>query len=283
MNSQLLGKTLLVGRNPEGGRLCIVVDDMVKPLVALLGNQGPVPNSVSRYNKNERMAHCKIVISQSGTMTVVNMKTSNKTFVNGVEVQSKVVKEGAVISLGKDNYEIKVDTILNCASKLIGVAGSKGVGSNGIGGNGIGGNGAGVNVDGGKEIVYISHLENVWMQYKSSKAALKKRQKKISLIKGAYMPIVVLSGILGYLFDFFEWGKSVSLAISMMMYAIAAIFLFYGFYKTYTDHTSEESEALDEDFRRKYVCPKCRRFLGFTPFNEIILNNKCPHCKSIWK
>lgn len=273
MNSQLLGKTLLVGRSPEGGRLCIVVDDMVKPAVALLGNQGSVPNSVSRYNKNEHMAHCKIVISQSGTMTVGNMKVSNKTSVNGVEVQSKVVKEGAVISLGKDNYEIKVDAILNCASKMLEkVSGEVHVENK---------DDKKVKVEG--EVVYISHLENVWTQYKSSKAALKKRQKKLMLIKSAYMPIVVLSGILGYLFDFFEWGKSVSQAISMMMYAIAAIFLFYGFYKTYTDHTSEESEALDEDFRRKYVCPKCRRFLGFTPFNEIKLNNKCPYCKSVWK
>lgn len=276
MNSLLFGKTLLVGRSPKGGRLCVVVDDNVKPAVALSGNPGSVPNTVSRYDNVEHIAHCKIDISPAGAMMLHNMKSSNRTSVNGIEVQSKKIKEGAVISLGKDDYQINVDTILNCA--LVALNGIIG-GSGDNNGSENGGKGGSDNTS----AISISHLENIWTQYKSSKAELKKRQKKIMLIKSAYMPIVVLSGIFGYLIDFFEWGKSVSQAISIVMYVIAAIFLFYGFYKTFTDKTSEESEALDENFRRKYVCPQCRRFLGYVPIDEIKLNSKCLYCKANWK
>ena len=42
-----------------------------------------------------------------------------------------------------------------------------------------------------------------------------------------------------------------------------------------------QQDRLKKEFERKYVCPnpKCKRFFGFTPYDEIRYLNACPRCR----
>ncbi len=43
-----------------------------------------------------------------------------------------------------------------------------------------------------------------------------------------------------------------------------------------------KTRKMDEAFREKYACPNplCGRFLGATPYKELVKNRSCPYCKS---
>ena len=50
---------------------------------------------------------------------------------------------------------------------------------------------------------------------------------------------------------------------------------------TYAD-PEEKLLALSEEFRIAYICPKCKRFLGELPWQNLANQKSCVSCKAIW-
>lgn len=44
----------------------------------------------------------------------------------------------------------------------------------------------------------------------------------------------------------------------------------------------EKEYALNEEFQINYVCPKCKRFLGFLPWQNLANQKRCTSCKAVW-
>lgn len=44
----------------------------------------------------------------------------------------------------------------------------------------------------------------------------------------------------------------------------------------------EKLSALDKEFRRTYVCPRCGQFLGSIPYAELVKRRQCRECKARW-
>ena len=44
----------------------------------------------------------------------------------------------------------------------------------------------------------------------------------------------------------------------------------------------EKIFALTEEFKINYVCPKCKRFLGDLPWQNLANQKKCVACKATW-
>lgn len=44
----------------------------------------------------------------------------------------------------------------------------------------------------------------------------------------------------------------------------------------------EKDFALNEEFQISYVCPKCKRFLGFLPWQNLANQKRCTACKTVW-
>lgn len=44
----------------------------------------------------------------------------------------------------------------------------------------------------------------------------------------------------------------------------------------------EKEYALNEEFQINYVCPKCKRFLGFLPWQNLANQKRCASCKAVW-
>ena len=96
------------------------------------------------------------------------------------------------------------------------------------------------------------------------------------------MPCTVLTGLMGFVFKSIGVENENSETVSMIMYIIAAVILFYGLYKTVTDKSLEERKELDKKFQKDYVCPKCKHFLGVKPYEILRQDKFCPYNKCEW-
>jgi len=47
-------------------------------------------------------------------------------------------------------------------------------------------------------------------------------------------------------------------------------------------NTSEKIIAIDEELKITYICPKCKNFLGFLPWEALVTRNKCNYCHTKW-
>ena len=49
-----------------------------------------------------------------------------------------------------------------------------------------------------------------------------------------------------------------------------------------TINEDEKLNALEKEFKINYVCPKCKTFLGYLPFEAVAAKKSCMSCKAIW-
>ena len=114
----LKGSEILIGREPQQGRLAVTLVTNGESGSAFLGQLHSVPSSVARCIPQENKAHCKISISQEGIMILTNLKSENSTFANGIEVVTKKITPDCTIALGPDMFPTNADTILKAARKI---------------------------------------------------------------------------------------------------------------------------------------------------------------------
>lgn len=266
----LYNKTILIGREPEKGRLLIAVNTGSGTKSGAIGAPGSVSMGVSRCIPAQGKAHCKIDIDNNGNIRIANIKEENITYVNGTEVFAKTVKENCTIALGRDKYTVEMKAILDCAKKILSANNAapqpvkQQAGQQAI-----------------SETFDIDHLEKVWNEYHRKSVHLQLSQKKQNIIKGLYLPCTLVSTLIGIFAKELGLDKSISDALSYSMYGIAAFFLFYGLYKSITDKSITMKEKLNDWLMDNYVCPnpECRHFMGNQPFKVLKQNKNCPYCK----
>lgn len=262
----LTGKTILIGKEPEQGRLLVAVQVNGQYKTAFLGQPGCVPGSVSRCLLPQGVAHAKLEVAADGSMKLTNLKSQNVTFVNGAEIISKRVAPGVTVELGKDRFSVDLNLILSVASKVVGVETpkQKSASSQQASGTAAGTQGGTFN---------IAHLERVWKDYHDGLNQLREKQKRINLIRSGCglftmcaMPCIYFLGPVGY-----------------VLTAIGIIGNVYSFVGLKNDNSAEAQEKLLERFQDTYVCPNpnCNKFLGGYSYRMVKkqYGMSCPYCK----
>ena len=212
-------------------------------LAVLQGDQTSFYGSPGSVPKTISRKHCKVTIDDSGSISIEDITDNNCTYVNGVDCKIKSnVGINDVIELGPSRYVLDLDAILKSISS--------------------------------KQSFSIKHLEAIYCDYQKEKLDMQVRQGKLNAISA-------LPGILSM--------TSIGIAVFLpsarvIMIAFAAVFaLVFAFirYKN-ASKTPLKSRSIEESFREKYVCPNpaCNRFLGATPYKELIRNRSCPYCKA---
>ena len=255
---RLKGKEILIGREPLKHCLLIGVKSGGKIKPATIDVERSLPNSISRCMLSEGNAHCKISVGQDGMMVIHNLKAQNVTYVNDAEVETRELTGEYKVALGKDKYPIDINQILTTARSMA------------------------VNEEDIVSGHSIRHLQRVWEEYDNALYKLQKRQKNLGLIKSLYMPCTVLTGLIGFVFKSIGVENANTEIISMIMYIIAAMVLFYGLFRTITDKSLEERKMLDKKFQEDYVCPKCKHFLGVKSYDILRQDKFCPYNKCKW-
>ena len=255
--NNLVGKTILIGKEPGQGRLRVAIQGL--PKTGVIGGAGSVPASVSRCKPEEGVAHCKITVAADGTMTVTNMKTQNMTYVDGMEVVSKRITTSSQVALGMDRYPISVAAILQVAEKLVPVPPKE---------------------------YSIRHLEAVWEWYDHSleeidmepvkKAKLQRLQSLLSQT-GMFVALIC--------------GSIPNLPIPMeLRFVFLGLALCLGIYLYISGNKLEDmrkkKKKLEKEMEKKYVCPnpECRHSLPTTKKYSMLVQDKgCPYCKCRYK
>lgn len=251
--NKLKDKEILIGREPERGRLLVAMDVKGQMKLGAIGEIGSVPVGVSRCRPDEGTAHCIIKIDSEGALTLSNGNSKNATHVNGVSIETKTITCDSKISLGNESYSVDVNAIIEVAKRLLN--------------------------DGGYS---INHLNEVWETFDGELYELQKRQKSLALVKSLYMPCTVLSTMAGFAFKQLGLSEGTTETVSFIMYLVAAVVLFYGLYRTYADHSLEERKQIEQKCQDEYVCPHCKHFLGFQAYRILRQNKNCPYCKCKW-
>jgi hypothetical protein len=65
---------------------------------------------------------------------------------------------------------------------------------------------------------------------------------------------------------------------------VGAGLLVFSLVKSYngSKNNPERMEALNRQFMIDYVCPKCKSFLGFLPYESLRNKGQCSSCKCKW-
>lgn len=264
----LKGKAVLIGKEPERGRLLIAIAGTTR--MAAMGADHSVPGCVSRALPASGVAHARIDIDDAGHLKITNLKSQNVTYVDGMPVISKIVTPESVVELGMERYRINLAAILQSAAKLLAAsapqkqqpkAPAQGVAQ------------GQAKQQPPKQKFNISHLEDVWFGLQNSRKEIREKQKKVNLIRtgcGAFsmltVPCTLVIGPVAYVFT-----------------GIGLLGTLYSFVGLKKDNASEQLEKLTEDFQDKYVCPNpdCNKFLGNMSYKLLKrqYSMHCPYCK----
>ncbi len=235
---------LTLGRDPQANQLIVVADGKSYRLDV----RNNVPNTVTRFDPANSTGHCRIVISTNG-MRLENLNEMNVTYVNGENVESCKIGMNSVVELGEDQYRINIPKIL----KLIGYQPS----------------------------YSIKHLRRVWERYDKALLRLqledkkKQNQQKLQgIVSQVSMLCVIIPSVMPS-FPIPPWLRAV-----LVVGALGMGIYFYMKGNRTDDSFIIKKRELDEQFKEDYLCPnpKCKHFLGFTPYDTIKSRKKCGIC-----
>lgn len=236
---------LIIGREamtPQsiGGRLHVVTSGRKEYFV---GMEGSVPKTVSHQ-------HCKIIINPDGSMLLINLKPTNITFINGIEVAQKSISRTDRIEMGSGRYVVDLEAVLDAVESEI------------------------------PKIYDISHLKAIWDNYMAQKKNLDSEREKMQLIQMVPSLFSAAAMLCAFIEDLAQFR-----VVLFVIFFGSMLFLFI-YRKRHIGDFSAKLEKLKEQFHRDYVCPNpdCRRFMGDISYDDLIKQAKsCNVCKAVYE
>lgn len=191
---------------------------------------------------NVSKQHCKVTLLGDNQMTVEDITEDNFLYINGTDYKRKEnVALTDRIELGPGRYFLDMDAVLKMLSA--------------------------------NQVYSIRHLESVFDGFQQEKLDMQVRQGRLNALSA-------LPGILSM--------TSIGLAVfipnaRVVMIVIAAVFaLVFALIRfIFASKIPLKTREMENRYREQYVCPNpsCNRFLGVTPYKELIKNRACPYCK----
>lgn len=207
--------------------------------------------------------HCKLTSNADGTYTLENL-SQNGTFVDDRSVIRSIVTQDTVIRLGA-TYTVAIKDLLPVTHQVSSSFQPQQVSKNNVG---------------PKDAEYkleFQKLKAVYEKYTAEKLAIQKETAKTNFYRMLPMSIVALIGLAASAIP--ALGN-----IAPFVGGAGVILLVYSIFKSYsgTNDTPEKLQALDDQFKINYVCPKCGNFLGFVPYESLKNKKICNFCKYKW-
>lgn len=216
--------------------------------------------------------HLKLTTMPDGKVQVEDLGSTNGTFIDGVRVIKTIVSRNTVVQMGSTFTFRICDVIPEVAKKPV----APPVNNPNEGARSM--PPAQPKPEYDEEILRkFRNLESVWNKYQEEKINLQKSNASKGFLR--MLPMFVLGG-LGYLISCIPELAQFRTAITLAGLGIGIIITWIS-YKSATN-LPEQMEKLNQQFQIDYVCPKCKQFLGFTPFEGLKNRGQCSACKSKW-
>ncbi|MBO5942640.1 MAG: FHA domain-containing protein [Bacteroidales bacterium] len=216
----------------------------VGDVVKFYGETGSVPKSVSRR-------HCKLIVSGEKYM-IESLTDGNSVYVNGKEVVSKYLQKSDRVLLGEDKYELDWTNIIDlCVNALNGYS--------------------------------LADLKLVWEKYDKEKLDMQISSSRFNAISSIPMILSLGSGVLSALPS--PAGSAPVFRVIAGVIAGILLVLFCIIRFSNSSKQPMKQRELDQWFHKNYVCPnpKCGRFLGYQPFDDLAKNSGCLYCKAKYR
>lgn len=128
-----------------------------------------------------------------------------------------------------------------------------------------------------EETVDISKLKVVWDTYQQNDIEIRDRQKNNGLLASVPLGFSMLGGIIaGVAPDIRE--------VALLLTGIAFLVFLFGLYRRSQDNSTVELKENQDEFDRKWICPKCKHPLTcFRSYTILSQSDSCPFCKVKYK
>ncbi|MDL2255214.1 FHA domain-containing protein [Parabacteroides sp. OttesenSCG-928-K15] len=191
--------------------------------------------------------HAQLEKQEDGLWLLIDLNSTNGTFVNGQQIIKKRVSPTDEIRLG-DQCVLSLSDILN------------------------------QNNDYSEEFAL---LRDVYNRYVESKVKIQSsNQFKVRLLQS--LPFA-LPGVIGVAFSFLGKGSPLLMGISLFVVICApAVGILLG--AKQSAKVPRQLQDIAHQFKIDYVCPKCGTFLGEIPWESLRNRKQCPvpSCKAKW-
>lgn len=219
--------------------------------------------------------HLKLTTMPDGNVQVEDLGSTNGTFIDGVRIIKKVVTRDTIVQMGS-TFSFRISDVL----PEVKTAPSLPSENNTAGGTRTEPRTptAPAKPEYDEAVLRkFQNLEDIWKKYQEEKINLQKSNASKGFLR--MLPMFVLGG-LGYLISCIPELAQFRTAITLTGLGIGIIITWIS-YKSATN-LPEQMEKLNQQFQIDYVCPKCKQFLGFTPFEGLKNRGQCSACKTKW-
>lgn len=220
---------IILGRDAATNRIKALCNGQVK----YYGSQGSVPNDVSRE-------HCSITINDK-TVVIKNIKATNVTYVNGVDISSKSVTDNDKVELGQSRYVLPIKDILN---------------------------------DNKEATCDIAKLQQIWNDYEQTLLKYQISERKFSTARSCVGLVTMGAMICGILLE----RSFIYILLYVLAIVISAVFAYVAYKKA--SQIPVKMVELKRDLQKNYVCTNCGHFMGFIDAEILKQNKSCSHCKA---
>jgi hypothetical protein len=210
--------------------------------------------------------HCKLTVEADGKIWLEN-KSDNGTYIDGVSIIKKHVLPETVIRLGA-TYTIAVKDLLPLST------------TSHASGSPFAQQSSHANTPAADDKDYtqeFAKLKDVYEKYTRDKLEIQKEAGVTNFMRMLPMTLLSLVGL----------GAAAIPAlrdIAPFIAIVGAGLLVFSLVKSYngSKNNPERMEALNRQFMIDYVCPKCKSFLGFLPYESLRNKGQCSSCKCKW-
>ena len=223
---------IIIGRDPQSQKLNVIKDGNARQY----GKEGSVPMDVSRK-------HLSLELLHDGKWQMKNLNDRNLTYVNGLNVESRIVSTTDKIELGASRFlfpwialeEPKVET------------------------------------------VDIRPLKRIWDDYDEKRIQHQIAERKFNAARSATGIITMLaiacSIILGH--------GPIYIFLYAIAIGISVVFTYQAYKKS--SEVPRKQREMNKSFQQRYVCPKCGHFMGFQDYEVLSQGDACPYCHTKYK
>ena len=192
--------------------------------------------------KSVSREHVLLTVADDGGIILQNLHIENDLFVNSYGVERKRIRHGDHIELGSDHYPLSWELL----DKFF-------------------------------RLADIRPLEQVWKDYQDARLQLQIKERRFGVLRSATGLLTTAAMILGFM-EGSGNGISARLILYVVMGVVSLVFLIVAWRSA--SRVPLRQQQLEEEIRRRYVCPSCGSLFNLQSYDLLRQMKKCPHCGS---